>query len=427
MGEFWNKFSKAVDDFTSELSDALNNNNGYQQNYGQNQQSPQNTTQTAQTTQSSGGFIDSLISSVNASSQNAAFASYVERATQSGEIMAMDNTQKITFLKKAIEYCGADKTPNTTLGRVYPDVVKITEEAQKNSLLPTAHSTCPPGCTAKRDDCENCLKRRLAIYEALYYIDSPEEYKKRFSSSPNPQKQLDLKCSLCGAPVSSSMKVCEYCDTPVRDTVENKTTFLPITSYVPPEQAAYDLIYEVRVEAAEKMIHNKEFMDIMTAMYVAIASQTGLSEFEIRKILNESYAKALNLEKEKMSVGNIHFMAKEYNTDVSTYLRGLFDQNDMFKPYAHYRDDQQFKQQQEQRRRQMEQQRALYEQQKKRNDEFWERRRAMYRPPQYSGGSGGGSGDYHNCAHCVNYANGFCGYKQWKTNASDSCGFFKLR
>lgn len=100
MGEFWNKFSKAVDDFTSELSDALNNNNGYQQNYGQNQQSPQNTTQTAQTTQSSGGFIDSLISSVNASSQNAAFASYVERATQSGEIMAMDNTQKITFLKK---------------------------------------------------------------------------------------------------------------------------------------------------------------------------------------------------------------------------------------------------------------------------------------------------------------------------------------
>lgn len=424
MGEFWSKLSQAVDEFTSELSDALNSGSGYRQNYSQNQQTSQYTTQS---TKSNGGFIDNFISGMNASSQNAAFARYMEKATQSGEILAMSNTEKTDFFKRAIEHCGADKTPNTTLGRIYPTVVKMTEDARKNSLIPTPHSTCPQGCTFKRDNCENCVKRRLAIYEALYYIDSPEEYKKRFLPSGEPAQQFDLKCSLCGAPVSSSVKNCEYCDTPVQNTLENKTTFLPITSYVPPEQAAYDLIYQVRVEAMENMIQNKDFMDVMTAMYVAIASQTGLSEFEIRKIINESYAKALKFEKEKMSVGNIHFMAKEYNTTVSTYLRGLFDQNDMFKPYAHYRDDQEFKAQQEQRRKQMELQREMYEKQKKRNDEYWERQRSLYRPPQYVGGGGGGSSDWHNCGHCINYVDGFCGYKQWKTNASSSCGHYSLR
>lgn len=420
MGNFWSKLSQAVDEFTSDLSGTFNNNTDCRQNYGQN---PQN----SQSNLSGGGFIDNFIGGMNASSQNAAFASYMEKVTQSGEIMAMDNTEKIDFFKKAIERCGGDKTPNTTLGKVYPAVVKMTEEARKNSLIPTPHSTCPEACTSNRDDCEKCLKRRLAIYEALYYTDNPEEYKKRFSSDGTPAKQLDLKCSLCGAPVSSSAKTCEYCDTPVQNTLENRTTFLPVTSYIPPEQAAYDLIYELRVETMGKLLNNKEYMEVMTAMYVALTCQAGLSEFEIRKIINESYAKALNLEKEKMSVANIHFMAKEYNTSVSTYLRGLFDQNDLFKPYAHYRDDQAFKAQQEQRRKQMELQREMYEKQKKRNDEFWERQRSLYRPPQYLGGGGGGGGDWHNCGHCVNYVNGFCGYKQWKTNAADSCGNFSLR
>lgn len=414
MGSFWDKLNKAADNFTNQFNNAYTN-QGNNTQYGQSNQS--------------GGLFDSFMNGFNAASQNAVFCKYLENNAQGIDLNSMSLTERNALMKNALEQCGADKTPNTTLGQIYPIIMRQIEEREKNIALPTAHSTCPPQCGESRDECEKCLKRRLAILEALYYIDQPEEYKKRFgNNSQNRSKQLEMKCSLCGAPLTSSMKVCEYCDTPVLGTADNQSSYLSFTEYVPPEQAAYDLIYEVMMEGVDKMAE-PEPKKVMTAVLTAACSQAGVSEFQIKTMIDQNYQQQLSIQRSKMTMADINYMANEYHISVSTYLRGLFEGDLNLQSAAVYRQNKKI--QEETRRNKEEHERKMqairddYARWKQRNDEFWERKRSIQTAPQYL--AGGGGGDRRNCGHCVNYVDGYCAYKGQDTNATDYCGNYRMR
>lgn len=399
------------------------------------------------TNSSAGGIISSLFNNFTGMtkdfSQQISFSKCFISSADSGALYSMTQTEKYKLIKEALEKCGASSTPDTSLGAVYPLIMKSVNENEYNSSQPTAHETCPKECAQDRKECGDCLKKRLAALEALYYVDHPEEYNNRISAaSPNSVNQIRTKCSLCGAPIDTSMKKCSYCDTPTTNVYDEAgSIFLSSAQMVPPKQAAYDLIFSYQLASIEKM-SSPEARKIMVTIILALAAeqrltlslQGALNDAHLKKDTEAGYEKTINLLKVKMSMSDIHYMADVYHMSVGEYLRCLFDGDPNIMTAAVYRDKQQTEQAQALRKQQMEQERIrnqeLYEKQKRANDEFWERRRASYVAPQYSGGGGGaGGGSYKCCGNCISYiaSEGKCALDHYTNGASYSCGFFSLR
>lgn len=358
------------------------------------------------------------------------FCNKINAAVSSTPLECMREDQKMVFLKKVLIECGAADTPGTTLGSVYPLIAKRADSAEKNAGLPTAHETCPPNCTGDRSGCQECLQKRLAVLEALYYVDRPEEYKARVTAAHRKHSEgTGRKCSLCGAPITGSMRNCEYCGTPVSLFEE---AILSASRIVPPEQAAYDLIYQMHVEAAEKMAADAEAQEILTAVQSAAAAQAKkegyISDVQLKPLIRQDFEKGIALLKVKMSLSELSYMAGIYNLSVGIYLRGLFENDPNLQTAAAYRDRQKMEREsQEQQRRHEEQMQAIrddYARWKKNSDEFWERQRQIHTAPKYLGGSSGTAGK--SCAGCRYFvlSSGYCAYKKTSVNAGDFCGAF---
>lgn len=376
------------------------------------------------------GQMDNILAGSADLNQQLDFCNKLNASVSSTPLECMREEQKMVLLKRVLIECGADGTPGTTLGSVYPLIAEKADAAEKNSRLPTAHETCPQNCTGDRSGCQECLQKRLAVLEALYYADRPEEYKAKVTAARQKHSQgAGRKCSLCGAPITGSMRNCEYCGTPVSLYEE---AILSASQIVPPEQTAYDLIYQMQVEAAEKMAAEPDALKILTALQSAAAAEAKregyISDAQIKQLTQEGFMKTIALMKVKMSLSELSYMAGIYNLSVGIYLRGLFENDPNLQTAAVYRDSQKMEREsQEQKRRHEEQMQAIrddYARWKKNSDEFWERKRQIQTAPKYLGGSSGTPG--RSCAGCRYFvlSSGYCAYKKTSVNAGDSCGAF---
>lgn len=372
--------------------------------------------------------------------QQIAFTKYINSFANSGSDLGQD--ERLGLIKQALEHCGASTTPDTTLGEIYPYVVKMTDENLSNSKLPTAHSTCPKVCLKSREKCEDCLKKRLAILEALYYVDRPEEYKNKVSAAAKkPQRQGESKCTLCGAHVNPSIKTCEYCGTPVSGVFDGgEPDFLSAAQIVPPEQTAYDLLYQYQLEEIE-LTYTPEFMKMNINLHWATTAERrqsidieyanhnkdGLWE-KIKKESEEKINNHINALKVKMTMSDIYYMADMYHLSVGQYLRGLFENDPHLTTAPAYREaerqDLEDSRQREERRQNHELNMQRLERRRKLNQEEWKRRQESYRAPQYSGGSGPSTTGSccGNCRYYMVYDNK-CAYSEYRhpTGANDYC------
>lgn len=376
-------------------------------------------------------------------SQQIAFTKYL--MSMQGSVSGLEQKEMIGLLKQSLEQCGASSTPDTALGEIYPYVAQLTNESISNSNLPTAHSTCPKICTKSREKCEDCLKKRLAILEALYYVDRPEEYKSKFTTSKKPQKQGKRKCTLCGAYINPSTETCEYCGTPVAGVFEEETpNFLSAAQIVPPEQKAYDLLYQYQLEEFER-IWTPEYIKVNFAVrWAETAERRQAIDIRypnqahdqiwanVKKETMENIEKLISAYRVKMTMSDIYYMADEYHLSVGQYLRGLFEGDPHLTTAPFYREtqrqDQEYLQEKEERRQRHEQRMESLERQRKLNQEFWERRQQSYRAPQYSGGPGPTTTG-SCCGNCRYYMvhDNKCAYSEYHypTGANDYCGDYR--
>lgn len=400
-----------------------------------------NNDSTASSSSSTGGFFSSLVSSFTGAtqdvSQQIAFTKHIAASASDGAVYGMTQEEKFKLMRDAIEKCGAASTPNTALGEIYPLIIKRINEAEYNLSQPIAHETCPKECLRSREHCEECLQKRLAVLEALYYVDCPEEYKNRVSAAPkNAGRQNKSKCPLCGAPVEPSMKTCAYCDTVVSNVYDEAgAIFLSAAQAATPEQAAYDLIYPYQLEAAEDLA-SPETQKIFMTMSYAMAAEQRLElsmqgvyyDAELKKGLKEAFEKTTNLAKVKMSMSDLHYMANEYHLSVGQYLRCLFNGDPNIQTVALYRENARMEKEQEERKKQMERDRQANEErlerQRKANADFWRRHQqhAVNSIVHYAEHE-------RTCYDCTYYspAAQACAQTNRSTNARDYCGLWKLK
>lgn len=363
--------------------------------------------------------------------QQKKYVAYLSRPGVSEKMDILSAEEGSSLLVEALVAVGADKTPETSLGKVYPIIKKRADEYQRNSSLPVAHETCPPKCGMDRVGCEKCLKRRLTVLEALYYVECPDEYYKKLNVS-SAAKPVALKCSLCGAPVTAAMTKCDYCDTPVVGAGAQGSR-VTARMNASPEQTAYDLIYEMQLETAEKL-SNPDYRAATKALTLAAYSNIAFMTVKQKEdLIENSIVTSERIVKIKMTIADLHEMASIYHISVGTYLRSLFDGDQNVKTAAVYRNEQKLAREKQQRdeasaQRSREAQ-EQYARKKKANDEYWQRYQAARHAPQYCGGGGGGGGSGYCCGTCsfFNTNNARCAVHGYETDANGHCGHFKLK
>lgn len=376
------------------------------------------------------GFLQDLVTVLSGdASELVQCTNFVQTLQNKGVLEGLSDLEKNSLIFDALKSCGAANTPNTLLGEIYPIVGNRFAKMEANALQPTAHETCPEICTSDRSECGECLKQRLVIIDALNYAETPELYRQSASAQP----PASSKCSLCSAPISPSMSVCDYCGTPVAGNGAGafgaSSGFVP-SSTMPPEQQAYELIYKYQQKAVNEMFTpeaKKITINYQTSVYWTVY-QT-MSKAEMFGLAEKTFNETAPLLKVKMSLAELYYMADYYHMSVTAYLRGLFAGDPNLKTAAVLRKEEQYEREKEVNRRNHEIQMQAMEQKAQRQQEYWKRQAELYRPPQYGGGSGGG-GYSRCCGRCIHYmseSNRCTESHHWPSSASDSCGLFKPR
>lgn len=380
------------------------------------------------------GFLQDLANVlVGGFSELTQCTNFTQIITNAGNMEGMDEEEKNKIILDALKSCGAATTPDTLLGEVYPILEKKAVEISANLKQPTAHETCPARCKTKRSECGRCLKERLEIIDALNYAENPALY--RQSASAQPPAAASNKCSLCGAPINQGASACDYCGTPVAGNAAGavgvSSGFVP-SSTMPPEQQAYELIYN-HLQGVINEMNKPETRKAMINIQCAVAWSTcpTMSKAEILRITEQSANENLPLLKAKMSLSDLYFAAEYHHMSVTTYLRGLFNGDANLKTAAVIRQEENYARQREVREQNRELQRQADERRKQSEREFWERRQASYRPPQYAAGGGGGGGSRYCCGTCAHYMSGTNTCTEYRSNgpksASDYCPKYMSR
>ncbi|MCM1538890.1 MAG: hypothetical protein NC254_10900 [bacterium] len=305
----------------------------------------------------------------------------------------------------------------------------IAERTMKNlESNPKPGAFCDKYCKLSADNCPACLARQEKITARLSELETLEKNIERMKSSPEAVKaQKFTKCTLCAAPYVEGASVCPYCDTPY------------------PADA---LTVDLPVSGAEQ---DKLLLDTATSVYAEYTEYTGYWRTINNKGRKKAYAVfnklsqlAMGYDMDTLQVMNsqqIRAGAKKYEVGYREYIYGIMVGT--YKSIGELElEEKQIKMQKEQEEMQKfrEQQQAQFQAQQAQRqnrqsytmlDYMQQRAESGASVPKYLGGGGGGS-SWHCCGQCAYYGGGKCACSSsrnngFSVNASDSCGFFRLK
>ena len=425
------------DDLASIFQSGGNNNGGYNSASYQSSGNPypqyNNPQNTGQQSGGIGGFFQSLGNLFTAPADN-----YV-RQYYSMQIECMDiqmqmlsNGQRGIFdaLKQKTEAFGASMTPEMfqmfKMKLNSPEIAQANQRTEEyvNSIMRQKKpgALCFIRCSAREEDCQECLKRQEALLQLLSSLEELDDA----VNSNDPEKRVltiktissNAKCSLCGAPVEEGESECPFCGTEYGDVFSEEEVSLPSSSaerhrLLADKASEFYSLYlewnEYRRSISRNVVDTiaRFYPNYIAAYFYKMDEYDNFSHhMDINHII--SGARYYNMSEGKYISEVIGVIQNSFDYDKNPnavypwYVVLIHDESNAMQK--------QLEVEREQQRKAHEAEMAAINARAKSQQEFWKRWGATHQAPQYNGGGGGSGSPGVVCGNCVNYmpSNGRC-------------------
>lgn len=374
-----------------------------------------------------GGFFQSLGNLFTAPTDNLVKRYYaIQIECMDIEMQMLSNGQRgiSGVLRQKLEPFFASMTPETLqmfkMKLNSPEIAQMNQRAEEyaNSILQKKKPgiLCHAKCSAREEDCEECLKRQEALLPALSSLEELDDA----VNSNDPGKRVlimktlspNAKCSLCGAPVEEGESECPFCGTEYGNIFKDEEVELPSSS-----AERHQLLADKAADFYSRYLEWNEFrrslsrgvIDTVAGFYPDYIAAYIYKMEEVNNFSNQmkrqdiiSGAKYYNMSEGKyvsevigVLQNNIDY-DKNPNAVYPWYEVLIHDENNAMQK--------QFEVEREQQRKLHEAQMAAIDARAKSQQEYWQRWGATHKTPQYNGGGGGSSGSLGVvCGSCMNY------------------------
>ena len=275
---------------------------------------------------------------------------------------------------------------------------------------------CFAKCSAKEEDCQECLKRQEAL---LPILSSLEELDDAVNSSDPGKRVLiiktispNAKCSLCGAPVEEGENECPFCGTEYGSVFTDEEVELPSSSAerhrLLSEKASEFYSQYLEWDGFRRSISRGVietiagfFPDYIGAYLYKLDEYDDFSHrMDINAIISGARYYSMSEGKYISEVIGSIQSGLDYDKDPNAvypwYLVLIHDENKALQK--------QLEVEREQQRKLHEAQMAAIDARAKSQQEYWQRWGATHQTPKYNDGGGGGSGSMGVvCGSCMNY------------------------